>query len=136
MKCYVLCVITFLLAACNTQLNDKPALLKNIPSDIQAPVYFDSVNVFTKAKVTLGRYLFYDNRLSINNTKACASCHDPKFSFTDRYRRSIGAYGDLTQHNAPPLINLIFNQYLTAADSTLHFPGQQIQNPMFHEAPI
>ncbi|MEO5563810.1 MAG: cytochrome-c peroxidase, partial [Chitinophagaceae bacterium] len=42
----------------------------------------------------LGRSLFFDNRLSFNQTKSCASCHDPKFAFTDGYRRSITATGD------------------------------------------
>lgn len=88
------------------------------------------------AKIKLGRYLFYDNRMSINNSKACASCHDPKFSFTDNYRRSIGAYGDLTEHNATPLINLIFNPYFTATDTSVHFPEQQINNPMFRDQPV
>lgn len=130
-------IITICLYACNKRKADGTTnLLKLIPPTVTDSVYLDLLNEFTNEKALLGRYLFYDNRLSINSTKACASCHDPKFSFTDGYRRSIGAYGDLTQHNAPPLINLIFNQYLTAADSSLHFPEQQIQNPMFHDNPV
>jgi cytochrome c peroxidase len=109
---------------------------QQVPSTAKDSFFLFSQNEFTKEKATLGRYLFYDNRLSINNTKACASCHDPKFSFTDNYRKSIGAYGDLTTHNSPPLINLIFNQFLTAADSSFHFPEQQVQNPMFRKNPI
>jgi cytochrome c peroxidase len=107
-----------------------------VPDKWRSQIIHNSANPYSANKATLGRYLFYDNRLSINNTKACASCHDPKFSFTDNYRRSIGAYGDLTQHNSPPLINLIFQQYFTAADSSVHFPEQQIQNPMFRTNPI
>jgi cytochrome c peroxidase len=107
-----------------------------IPSYIKDSVYLSKENPFSKAKASLGRYLFYDRRLSFNQTKACASCHDPKFSFTDSYRRSTGALGDNLQHNAPPLINLVFNKYLTLADSSLHFPEQQIKNPLFHNKPI
>jgi cytochrome c peroxidase len=126
-----------LLIACNTEPETADAFFyKQVPLSIKDSIYVDSRNLPSEQKIKLGRYLFYDTRLSINNTKSCGSCHDPKFSFTDGYRRSIGAYGDLTEHNAPPLINLIFNQYLTAADSSLHFPEQQIQNPMFHDAPI
>lgn len=117
-------------------LTQEQFFKKYIPGFITDTAYFFTDNNFTEEKATLGRYLFYDTRLSVNNTKACASCHDPKFSFTDSYRRSIGSYGDLTQHNAPPLINLVFNRYLTAADSTLHFPEQQIQRPMFNDHPI
>jgi cytochrome c peroxidase len=107
-----------------------------IPSYVKDSVYLSAENPFSKEKVNLGRYLFYDRRLSFNQTKACASCHDPKFSFTDSYRRSTGALGDNLQHNAPPLINLVFNKYLTLSDSSLHFPEQQINNPMFHQHPI
>lgn len=130
--------VLFMAGVCKkpAEQNDTGILLTSIPGYINDTFFLDPQNQFTKAKSELGHYLFYDNRLSINNTKACASCHDPKFSFTDSYRRSIGAYGDLTEHNAPPLINLIFNRYFTAADSSLHFPEQQIQNPMFHDAPI
>ena len=107
-----------------------------IPSYIKDSVYLSAENPFSKEKANLGRYLFYDRRLSFNQTKACASCHDPQFSFTDSYRRSTGALGDNLQHNAPPLVNLVFNKYLTLADSSLHFPEQQINNPMFHSQPI
>jgi cytochrome c peroxidase len=53
------------------------------------------------AKITLGRWLFFDNRLSYNQQKSCASCHDPKFCFSDGYRTSAGTDGFNVQHNAP-----------------------------------
>jgi cytochrome c peroxidase len=88
---------------------------RGLPSYIKDPVYGDNSNSFSQGKIELGRYLFYDRRLSVNKSKSCASCHDPKFSFTDGYRRSIGALGDLHQRNSSPLINLIFKKYLTDA---------------------
>jgi cytochrome c peroxidase len=123
---------------CTTKESAKHAdtIFNSIPSFIKDSVYLDPQNSFSKAKAALGRYLFYDRRLSVNNTKACASCHAQQFSFTDNYARSIGAFGDLHQRNARPLINLIFEKYLTAADSALHFPEQQINNPMFNVSPI
>jgi cytochrome c peroxidase len=107
-----------------------------VPAYIQDSIYLSAANPFSTAKAELGRYFFYDRRLSVNQAKSCSSCHDPGFSFTDGYRRSIGAMGDNVQHNAPALINIIFKRYLTAADSTLHFPEQQINNPMFHNNPL
>ncbi|MEO7450655.1 MAG: MbnH family di-heme enzyme [Chitinophagaceae bacterium] len=106
-----------------------------VPAFIKDSIYLSATNPFSAGKAAIGRYLFYDRRLSVNNSKACASCHSPGFSFTDGYRRSIGALGDNVQHNAPALVNVVFNKYLTAADSTLHFPEQQINNPMFHQSP-
>jgi cytochrome c peroxidase len=50
------------------------------------------------AKVELGRHLFYDLRMSVNQTTACASCHLPERAFTDGRVTAIGATGEV----APP----------------------------------
>jgi cytochrome c peroxidase len=84
----------------------------------------------------LGRYLFFDRRLSINNTRSCGTCHNPQFAFTDGYKRSLGAFADLQQRNTQPLFNLSYLKYFTAADSTLHSPLQQMNNPLFNTHPI
>ena len=137
----MLCLLSaaFAFYYCTTKKNNETTEFnwkKIIPFSIADTLYLDKTDPFTEAKAGLGRYLFYDRRLSRNNTKSCASCHDPRFSFTDGYRRSIGAVGDLHQRNASPLINLIFRKYLTAADSALHYPEQQMNNPMFHDKPV
>jgi len=134
-------IISLLLAvavACvNSQAKSNAGdIVKLIPPYVKDSIYMRTDNPFTAAKADLGHYFFYDRRMSVNQTKSCASCHAQAFSFTDGYRRSIGALGDNVQHNAPALINLVFNKYLTAADSTLHFPEQQINNPMFHNKPV
>jgi cytochrome c peroxidase len=137
MKKWIPVFFLLLIIACNKSAKNAYSFYRDlIPPQIKDSIYSDPSNLPSAEKIKLGHYLFYDNRMSINNTKACASCHDPKFSFTDNYRRSIGAYGDLTQHNAAPLINLIFNHYLTATDTSLHFPEQQINNPMFRDHPV
>jgi cytochrome c peroxidase len=84
----------------------------------------------------LGRFLFFDRRLSVNNTRSCGSCHNPQFAFTDGYKRSLGAYADLHQRNTQPLFNLAYLKYFTAADSSLHSPLQQMNNPLFNIHPI
>lgn len=123
--------------SCNHSDKQAPVALRSLlPSYIKDSIYLSGDNFFSKEKANLGRYFFYDRRMSFNQTKSCSSCHDQKFSFTDGYRRSIGALGDNHQHNALPLVNLIFNKYLTLADSSLRFPEQQIHNPMFHDQPI
>ena len=86
-------------------------------------------------KIELGRYLFFDRRLSVNNTRSCATCHNPQFAFTDGYKRSLGVYADLHQRNTQPLFNLAYLKYFTAADSTLHSPLQQMDNPLFNNHP-
>jgi cytochrome c peroxidase len=84
----------------------------------------------------LGKYLFFDRRLSINQTRSCGTCHNPQFAFTDGYKRSLGAYADLHQRNTQPLFNLSDLKYFTASDSTLHSPLQQMNNPLFNTHPI
>lgn len=114
--------------------------LDSLPAPV--PSYFDDSallfdgNPFSPGKAELGRYFFYDRRMSFNQTKSCASCHDPSFSFTDGYRRSIGALGDLHQRNSAPLINLVYYKYLTSGDSTVHYPEDQLTNPMFRSHPV
>ena len=57
-----------------------------IPSNFpQMPIPAD--NPFTVEGLELGRYLFYDERLSGNNTQSCASCHAPEVAFTDQHTR-------------------------------------------------
>ena len=138
---YSVVIIFLLLAtadACNTtNTKNKADNFKDLlPPYIKDSIYLSADNPFSAEKAKLGRYFFYDRRMSVNQSKSCASCHAPVFSFTDSYRRSIGALGDNVQHNAPALINIVFNKYLTSADSTLHFPEQQINNPMFHNNPV
>jgi cytochrome c peroxidase len=129
-------VLSFIITECTTaDLSHSGGLKEMIPSYVQDTIYLAPEDEFSTTKAELGHYLFYDRRLSVNNTKACASCHAQEFSFTDGYTRSIGALGDLHQRNSRPLINIIFNRYLTSADSSLHFPEQQIDNPMMNERP-
>ncbi len=134
----IVSLLALLAGSCENANNDGPvaSFRQLVPAYIKDSVYLSSGNPFSMDKARLGRYFFYDRRMSLNQSKSCSSCHDPAFSFTDGYRRSTGSLGDQVQHNAPALINIVFDKYLTAADSTLHFPEQQINNPLFHQQPV
>lgn len=88
-----------------------------------------------KAKVNLGRHLFYDTKLSYNLTKSCVSCHDPKMAFTDGYRTSSGADGYNVKHNALSLINVKYRTQYTWANPAVTSLQMQIQFPFFNEHP-
>ncbi len=90
----------------------------------------------TAFKTALGQYLFFDIRLSYNQQKSCASCHDPKFCFTDGYRTSAGADGFNVKHNAPSLINSSFLNYLTWSDSSIQQLETQLSSPLFNTHPV
>jgi cytochrome c peroxidase len=55
--------------------------------------------------VALGRKLFFDKRLSRDNTIACATCHDPKRAFTDEHPRAKGINGQLGPRRSPRILN-------------------------------
>src|SRR5439155_5837366 len=83
----------------------------DLPAHFKTPAArrFDNTpfdNPVTDAGATLGRVLFYDTRLSANNTTACASCHQQSRAFVDRERFSKGFEGKLTDRNAMSLVNL------------------------------
>jgi cytochrome c peroxidase len=62
-------------------------------------------NSITNAKATLGRVLFYDKKLSIDNTISCASCHKQAFAFSDNQLVSTGVAGGKTDRHSMRLVN-------------------------------
>jgi len=65
-------------------------------------------NPITNTKATLGRILFYDKSLSVNNTISCASCHKQNFAFSDTAVLSTGVFGGITDRHSMRLINARF----------------------------
>jgi cytochrome c peroxidase len=59
-------------------------------------------------KIALGRKLFFDKRLSLDGSISCASCHDPQKAFSDQRSKSIGINGQLSERNAPSILNAAF----------------------------
>jgi cytochrome c peroxidase len=65
----------------------------------------------TPAQVALGSALFNDKRLSVDNSVACATCHDPKKGFTDHRAgnaTSAGVQGKRGSRNSPTVLNAMF----------------------------
>jgi cytochrome c peroxidase len=67
-------------------------------------------NPLTDDGATLGRVLFYDTRLSANNTTSCASCHLQAHAFADPKPFSKGFHGAMTDRRAMPLVNVRYYQ--------------------------
>lgn len=66
-------------------------------------------NIITDAKATLGRVIFYDKQLSVNNTTSCGSCHVQKFAFGDTALSSLGVQNGRTGRHSMRLINSRFS---------------------------
>jgi cytochrome c peroxidase len=93
-------------------------------------------NPMTAAKVELGRHLFYDTRMSVNQTFSCASCHMQALAFTDGRPRSVGATGEIHPRGAMSLTNIAYSPVLTWANPTQRKLETQALVPMFGEEPI
>ena len=68
-------------------------------------------NPQTAAKVALGRHLFFDKRLSSDNTISCASCHDPAKGWSNGERFATGVGGQVGGRSAPTIINATYNMF-------------------------
>jgi cytochrome c peroxidase len=82
--------------------------------DIRAPLGLPPVpipagNPPTAQTIALGRKLFYDPRLSKDNTVSCSSCHNPNFAFTDRLPIARGIGRSLGVRNSPTLLNAAYS---------------------------
>ena len=66
-------------------------------------------NPLTRAKVELGRQLFFDTRLSADNTISCASCHQPEYGYAAPTQFGVGIRGQLTGVNSPTAYNRILS---------------------------
>ena len=88
-------------------------------------------NPTTQAKIDLGRKLFFDKRLSRDESISCATCHLPEFAFTDRMRRSTGVGGSKTERNAPSVLNaawmttVMFDAHLETLEKQVTVPIQE-----------
>jgi cytochrome c peroxidase len=69
------------------------------------PVFWPDDNPYSKAKADLGRFLYFDTRLSSDNTIACATCHEPSKAFTDWSEFSTGIGKQKGGRSAPTVIN-------------------------------
>lgn len=93
-------------------------------------------NPMSAAKVELGRYLFYDRRLSRDDSMACASCHKQELAFTDGLPTSIGLTGQHTPRSSMMLGNVAYSSTFTWANPLLLELERQALVPMFGDNPV
>lgn len=72
------------------------------------PVPIPQDNAPTRDTIALGRRLFFDPALSVNETVACATCHDPDFGFSDGKPVSEGVGRQRGERNAPSILNAAY----------------------------
>ena len=103
---------SYFLGACKKEQSTKGlhALTLEIPDGFPAPVNQFENNPLSQEGFELGRKLFYDGRLSIDNLHPCSSCHNQVAAFgTFEHDRSHGVFNSHTLRNAPVLFNLAWS---------------------------
>jgi cytochrome c peroxidase len=116
----IIVLSSYLLGACKKEQNTKGIQLmqQEIPAEFPSPVYTFQDNPLSKEGFELGRKLFYDGRLSIDDGHPCSSCHQQIAGFgTFEHDRSHGVFNSHTLRNAPVLFNLAWN-------TSFHWDGE------------
>ncbi len=96
-------------------LTSDSKLIKDEPLEVVAPnglpvlvARVPASNPMTKAKVELGKQLYFDQRVSKNGTVSCATCHNPSKGWTDNEPTSAGINGQRGGRNAPTVLNTAY----------------------------
>ena len=144
-KLFLLVTLVVMVAAVDLSIYSRPmpqaqkaAALVGKPVNIKPPLGLPPVpvpadNLPTAETIALGRRLYYDPILSVDNTVACASCHTPLFGFTDAKQFSEGVKGKKGNRNAPTVINAAYytTQFWDGRAPSLEKQAEgPVQNPV------
>lgn len=93
-------------------------------------------NPMSEAKFQLGRHLFYDTRLSYDETMSCASCHKQEHAFADDVDLSTGVTGEIGVRTSMPLFNVAYVSTLNWANPLITRIEDQVLGPMYGTHPV
>jgi cytochrome c peroxidase len=122
------CLLCGLAAAALAADGDLP----KVPLGLKPPP-IPADNPLTPEKIALGKLLYFDPRLSSDDTVSCASCHDPKKGWSNGSQFATGVRSQVGGRSAPTIINAAYAE-LQFWDGRAHqLEGQAlgpIQNPI------
>ncbi len=124
-----------LVAACVEEPAPEQPWVWELPAGFPEP-HVPADNPMSAAKVELGRHLFYDQRLSHNQTMACASCHEQAKAFTDGQAKGEGSTGHALPRGAMSLANVAYLSIYTWANPKLADLEAQALVPLFADFPL
>ncbi|MGN6545681.1 MAG: cytochrome-c peroxidase [Aureliella sp.] len=87
-----------------------PSGLAQVPAGLPELVY-PKDNPASPEKIELGRMLYFDKRLSADNSVSCASCHDPKMGWSNNDATAVGVGGQRGGRSAPTIINSAYQKF-------------------------
>ena len=108
---------------------------EDFPDHFSSISFFDNTpqdNATTNDGATLGRVLFYDKKLSINNATSCSSCHKQELAFSDDKQFSPGFEGKMTSRNSMAIVNPRFSTTLMWDGSPITLE-EQVLTPIQHQ---
>ena len=126
----VICVAVFCAALASSRLPAQATYPWALPRGFPPPTV-PADNPMSEEKVSLGRHLFYDTRLSGNGTQACSSCHEQARAFTDGRARSVGSTGEVHPRASMSLANVAYALALTWANPISTRLEDQALVPMY-----
>jgi len=131
-----LSAITTFIESCKSDPDVLPGkqISFKIPQNWPDPTYTFEGNTLSEAGFELGRKLFFDTRLSRDNSISCGSCHQPFAAFSQfEHDVSHGVDNKLGTRNSPALFNLNWHKGYFWDGGVLHLENQPlnpIQNPV------
>ena len=139
MKKYLLHILLSLslFTGCKSPENAQPEALLSIKEPLSIPFTIPADNPMKAEAIELGRFLFYDKRLSADNTISCSSCHQQEKAFTDGLALSKGINGLRTSRSAMSLTNLLWVKQLmwdgraASLEDQVHFPVENVNEMNF-----
>jgi cytochrome c peroxidase len=91
---------------------EPPGSIMSLKAQYRRPasIPFPKSNPYTFEKVTLGKELFFDTRLSAANLLSCASCHSPAYGWGDGQPKGVGHAMIRLGRRSPTIVNVAFGQ--------------------------
>lgn len=137
---FILATTLALMGGCDSEtiVHENPSTQSfdwNLPERAYPP-RVPADNPMSDAKVELGRFLFYDKRLSANQTQSCSSCHLQQYAFADKNKVGIGSTGEHHTRNPQQLANAGYYTSYTWANPALGTLERQIIIPITGDDPI
>jgi cytochrome c peroxidase len=120
---------------------EEPPLLSptpytwNLPDGVSPPP-IPADNPLTEEKVVLGRLLFYETRLAVNQKRSCGICHENKLGYTDGFVRAVGATNEVHPRNTLSITNVGYRTALTWVEPELDSLEAQLLIPLLGTDPI
>jgi cytochrome c peroxidase len=111
------------------------AYLWQLPAGFHPPPV-PADNPMLAAKVELGRYLFYDLRMSVNGEGSCGTCHIQRYGFTNQLPVGIGVTGQSHPRRVMPLANVAWFTKFNWANPTVTQLEDQSVTPLFNDHPV